>query len=152
MRPIITLATGLVLAAGLALGGCAQEGAKSASGPMTITMPISPGQEVPPVQSKASGSAVVTLDPAKKTIAWKITWENTSGDVVAAHLHGPAAPGANAGVVIPLGQGSPLKQPLEGTATLSDAQWADLAAGKDYINLHTAANKGGELRGQVPGK
>jgi hypothetical protein len=39
--------------------------------------------------------------------------------------------------------------PIKGTATLTDAQAADLAAGKWYFNVHTEANKGGEIRGQV---
>jgi hypothetical protein len=63
-----------------------------------------------------------------------------------AHFHGPAEPGKNAGVAVPF------KDPAsgaEGSATLTDAQAADLMAGKYYINVHTAANPGGEIRGQV---
>ena len=43
----------------------------------------------------------------------------------------------------------PTSSPVEGSATLTDAQAADLMAGKYYINIHTAANPGGEIRGQV---
>jgi hypothetical protein len=56
-------------------------------------------------------------------------------------------PGDNAGVVVPL-SGS-LASPIKGTATLTAAQVADLKAGKWYVNVHTAANPGGEIRGQV---
>ena len=62
------------------------------------------------------------------------------------HFHGPAEAGKNAGVVLPI---APAKSRMEGSATLTDAQAADLAAGKWYVNVHTAANKDGEIRGQV---
>ena len=55
--------------------------------------------------------------------------------------------GENAGVAIPF-KGK-LKSPIKGSAVLTDAQAADLMAGKDYVNVHTAANKDGEIRGQV---
>ena len=42
-----------------------------------------------------------------------------------------------------------LTSPIKGDATLTDAQLADLQAGRWYLNIHTDANKGGELRGQV---
>jgi CHRD domain len=144
MQHIMRLCAGLAIAGSLALAGCAQ-------GPQgkTINVPLAAAQEVPPNDSKGSGAAALTLDPAAKKITWKVTWQNLTGDAAAAHLHGPAAPGANAGVVVPLGGAGPLKSPLEGSATLNDQQWADLMAGKDYINVHTAANKGGEIRGQV---
>ena len=61
-------------------------------------------------------------------------------------FHGPALACANAGVAVPL------KDPASGskdTVALTDAQIADLEAGKWYVNVHTAANPGGEIRGQV---
>ena len=72
-----------------------------------------------------------------------------SGPVTAGHFHGPAAAGANAGVALPF-SGS-LASPIEGNATLTEAQMADVVAGRWYANLHTAANPGGEIRGQVTG-
>jgi hypothetical protein len=66
---------------------------------------------------------------------------------MAAHIHGPADPGKNAGVVVPL-TGS-LKSPIKGSKVLTSAEVADLEAGKYYVNIHTAANKGGEIRGQL---
>jgi Cu/Zn superoxide dismutase len=142
MRSITAM--GLAMTACLALAACMQ-------GPQskTVTVPMSAAEEVPPNTSAGKGTAALTLDPAAKKVTWKVTWENLTGDAAAAHIHGPAAPGANAGVVAPLGAAGPLKSPLEGSATLTDAQWADLIAGKDYINVHTAANKGGEIRGQI---
>ena len=56
-------------------------------------------------------------------------------------------PGANAGVLVPFS--SPGTSPIKGTATLTDAQEQDLMDGKTYANVHTAANPGGEIRGQI---
>jgi hypothetical protein len=103
-------------------------------------------QEVPATDSKGTGTAAVTYDTATKLLKWKVTYSGLSGPATAAHIHGPAEPGKNAGVSI----GFPKPEsPIEGSATLTDAQAADLAAGKFYVNVHTAANKGGEIRGQL---
>ena len=64
-----------------------------------------------------------------------------------AHFHGPTDPGKNAPIIVPV-QGS-VASPIKGTATLTEPQAADLMAGKWYFNVHTEANKGGEIRGQV---
>ena len=67
---------------------------------------------------------------------------------IAAHFHGPAAAGKNAGIALGLPNGN-LPAAFEGSATLSDVQAADLLAGRWYFNLHTAAYPAGEIRGQV---
>jgi hypothetical protein len=105
-------------------------------------------QEVPPVTGAASGKGTFTLNPATKELMWNVTYSGLSSDAAAAHIHGPAAAGANAGVVVNLAP-SGMKSPLEGKATLTDAQIADLQSGKYYLNVHTANNKGGEIRGQI---
>ena len=103
--------------------------------------------EVPPTTTAGKGTADIDYDPATKKLSWKVTHSGLSGPATAAHFHGPAEPGKNAGgaVAIPNAASSP----VEGSATLTDAQAADLAAGKYYVNVHTAANPGGEIRGQV---
>jgi hypothetical protein len=100
--------------------------------------------EVPPTNSVGNGNAMVTLDTASKTLAWKITYSGLTGDATAAHFHGPAAPGANAGPVVDISG-----KIAEGSATLTDPQMADLQAGKWYLNIHTAKFPDGEIRGQV---
>jgi hypothetical protein len=105
-------------------------------------------QEAPPVNSGGQGSAELSLNTATKQLTWKVSFSGLSSDAAAAHIHGPAGPGANAGVVVNLAPNG-MKNPLEGSATLTDAQIADLMAGKDYVNVHTATNKGGEIRGQI---
>ncbi len=114
----------------------------------TFHTTLSAQQEVPPTDSKGAGTGTFTLNPATKQLTWSVTYSGLTGDAGAAHIHGPAAPGANAGVAVNLAP-SGVKNPITGSATLTDAQIADLMAGKDYVNIHTAANKGGEIRGQI---
>ena len=103
--------------------------------------------ETPPNTSAATGTADLDYDAASKKLSWKLTYSGLSGPATAAHFHGPAEAGKNAGVAVAIPKAS--KSPVEGSATLTDAQAADLEAGKYYINIHTAANPGGEIRGQV---
>jgi hypothetical protein len=103
--------------------------------------------EVPPVTTAGKGTADVDFDPATKKLSWKLTHSGLSGPATAAHFHGPGEPGKNAGVAVAIPNAA--SSPAEGSATLTDAQAADLAAGKYYVNVHTAANPGGEIRGQV---
>jgi hypothetical protein len=104
-------------------------------------------QEVPPVTTQGKGSADVAFDAASKKLSWTVTYSGLSGPATAAHFHGPAEPGKNAGVAVPIPNQA--NSPVSGSATLTDAQAADLAAGRYYVNIHTAVNPGGEIRGQV---
>jgi hypothetical protein len=104
--------------------------------------------EVPSVTTTAgTGAAKVSLDPATKKLEWSITYSKLSGPPTMAHFHGPAGAGANAPPVITITP--PLDSPISGSAVLTDAQIADLKAGSWYINIHTAQNPKGEIRGQV---
>jgi hypothetical protein len=103
--------------------------------------------EVPANTSAGTGTADVDYDAATKKLTWTLTYSGLSGPATAAHFHGPAEAGKNAGVKVPIANAT--SSPAEGSATLTDEQAADLLAGKYYINVHTAANPGGEIRGQV---
>ena len=103
--------------------------------------------EVPPNASAGTGTAAITYDTASKKLSWRWSYAGLSGPAGAAHFQGPAEAGKNAGVAVAIPNAT--SSPVEGSATLTDAQAADLAAGKYYINIHTAANPGGEIRGQV---
>jgi hypothetical protein len=104
-------------------------------------------QEVPPTGSMGTGTADITLDRASNELVWRISYSGLSGPATAAHFHGPASPGSNAGVQVNLGDD--LKSPIMGSAILTDAQEQQLLAGQWYVNIHTAAHPDGEIRGQV---
>jgi hypothetical protein len=103
--------------------------------------------EVPPNQSKGSGRMDATFNRQTKMLTYTVNYQDLSGPVTAGHFHGPADPGANAGVVVPLQ--APMTSPINGKATLNDQQINDLAANKLYVNLHTQQNPNGEIRGQL---
>ena len=111
---------------------------------MMFKADLKAASEVPPTQSTGSGNAMVTLDTEKKTLSWKTTYSGLTGDATAAHFHGPAAPGENAGPVVDV-----TGKIEEGSAMVTDGQIKDLEAGKWYINIHTAKYPDGEIRGQV---
>jgi hypothetical protein len=116
---------------------------------VTFKAQLSAAQEVPPTDSKAKGEVTATYDTASKKLSWKGTYSDLSGPPTAAHFHGPAGPGKNAGVAIPIFTGAAAKSPFEGSATLTDAQAQELMGGQWYANIHTANNKAGEIRGQM---
>jgi hypothetical protein len=122
--------------------------APSFAATVNYTASLKGSSEVPPTDSKGVGAVTATYDTASKKLTYSVTYSGLSGPATAAHFHGPAAESANASPVVPVAA-TALASPIKGDATLTDAQAADLAAGKWYFNVHTAANKGGEVRGQV---
>ena len=124
------------------LGACSS----MAGSRVGVSATLSSAAEVPPNQSTATGTLQGSYDKQSKLLSWKLVYAGLSGPATMAHFHGPAMAGENAGVVVPLANPA---SAVENTATLTDAQEADLLAGKWYINVHTAANPGGEIRGQL---
>ena len=112
-----------------------------------ISAKLSGANEVPAVSTAGSGMLDASFNKTTSVLAYTVTYSGLSGPVAAGHFHGPALAGANAGVA--LGFSGSMDSPIKGSATLTAAQAADLMAGKWYVNLHTAANKGGEIRGQA---
>jgi hypothetical protein len=104
--------------------------------------------EVPPKASSGTGTVTATLNTDTEEFKYHIEFKDLTGPAVAAHFHGPAAVGANARPQVPI-TANPIVSPIDGTATLTADQAKDLLDGKWYFNVHTAANPGGEIRGQV---
>lgn len=137
------------LRAGMAAIACAA--AMAMASPSTAAMmnfkaSLSGKSEVPPNTASATGTVTATYDTDSKKLTWKGSYSGLSGPATAAHWHGPAPAGKNAGVMIPINPHGPS---FEGSATLNDAQAKALMDGDLYFNIHTAANKAGEIRGQL---
>lgn len=133
----------------LTLGLClsAHSATPVSSETVDMTASLSPKSEVPPVDSNGTGSVSVKFDKKTSQLSYTITFANLSGPATAAHFHGPAPVGKNAGVAVPI-KGA-MTSPMSGGVTLNAAQAADLLAGVWYLNLHTATHPNGEIRGQV---
>ncbi len=145
MTPYRTLTSSVLLASLLALSAC--NTSPMASNVSTLNARLSGANEVPASNSNGSGTLSANLDKTTRVLSWTVTYSGLSGPATAGHFHGPAATGQNAGVALPF-TGS-LESPIRGTATLTPAQMDAVMNGNWYVNLHTAANPGGEIRGQV---
>jgi len=153
-----TLLLSCIACASLALAGCAAKSggssapaASAASSSMQVyTATLTPAEEVPPAaDSKGTGTAELRVDSRTNEMTWKVSYSGLTGPATAGHVHGPAAKGANAGVVIPFTTLTPGATSAEGKGTMTQAQYGDLAAGLYYVNIHTAKYPGGEVRGQL---
>ena len=103
--------------------------------------------ETPPTDSKGTGMLDAKFDTSTKTLTWTVSFSGLTGPAAAAHFHGPAPAGKAAGVLVPLTGGT--ASPMKGSAKLTDAQAKALSDGMMYLNIHTAAHKDGEIRGQL---
>jgi CHRD domain len=123
--------------------GCS---ATSGAGNEEIKVKLTGDQEVPPVKTAASGSGTFVI-AADKSVSGSITTTGVEG--IAAHIH-DSAPGQMCGakngpVIIPLTKGPDNTWSAPAGAKLTDAQYASFKAGNLYVNVHSAANKTGEI-------
>lgn len=115
----------------------------SALSAQTFNILLTGSQEVAP--NMAGGAGYASLELSGTSLSYQINYQ-TSGPLTGAHFHGPAAAGVNASVA----QGLTLSaSPITGSISLTSGNISDLMAGNWYLNLHTGANPGGEIRGQV---
>jgi hypothetical protein len=103
--------------------------------------------ETPPNDTKGTGMVDAQFDTSSKTLSWTITYSGLTGPAIAAHFHGPAPVGKPAPGMVPI-TGS-LASPMKGAAKLTDPEAKALMDGMMYFNIHTAAHKPGEIRGQL---
>ncbi len=131
---------------GVVLAACVVFAFPSRAETISFKADLKASEAVPPNDSKGTGAVTATYDTASKKLTWKGNYSGLTGPATMAHFHGPAEPGKNAGVAVPI---TPSTSPFENSANLTDAQAADLLAGRWYVNVHTAAHPGGEIRGQL---
>jgi hypothetical protein len=139
LKQLTKLSLWVVCTVAALLLGCAEMG----TGGTKVT--LSGSQEVPPVTTAASGSGTITIG-ADKSVSGSVTTTGVAG--MAAHIHVGAA-GKNGPVIVPLAKTSDNVWSVPAGAKLTDVQYADYKAGNLYVNVHSAANKGGEIRGQL---
>ena len=133
----------------------ANDNSAAATGDVIIktTFPMKSDQEVPANNSSATGTADVTYNKDTKMLTYTLNWSGLTGKATMAHIHGTAPKGTNAGVKHDLSD--VLKKETSGSFTdsvkidASDIKEDSLLAGFYYFNIHTPANAGGEIRGQI---
>jgi hypothetical protein len=116
-----------------------------------FTASFSGAQEVPPTGSPGTGPGTVLLNGTEDQITVMASFANLQSDANAAHIHGPAPPGVEAGVVFGL-SGVPAATSgiiPDQSFAISATQVGDLKAGQHYFNIHTTGFGGGEIRGQI---
>ena len=106
-------------------------------------------QEVPPNASPASGTGFFVLDNTGTQLTYSVTYSGLTANRTAAHFHGPALPGVNAGVVFPIAGTGPTSGNISGTWAIDPTNVTRLNSGLLYVNIHTGNFPGGEIRGQV---
>lgn len=95
----------------------------------------------------ATGEFNGTLDTDTLELTWTVSYEGLSGQLIGAHIHGPAQPGENAGILI--GFEGIETSPFSGSEVIEESVISEILAGLYYANLHTEANPGGEIRGHI---
>jgi hypothetical protein len=129
-------------------GGQRAEAARPEAKGQAVKVALSGNNEVPPVQTKATGGGTITVGQ-DKSVSGSVTTKGIEG--TAAHIH-DGAPGKNGPVIIPLTKNGETWSVPAGSK-LTDEQYKNFHAGNLYVNVHSAANKAGEIRGQLtPGK
>ena len=123
--------------------------------PPTFVATMNGAGENPPKAVAATGTATIVKNGA--TYTYTITYTGMSGALTGAHIHGPAGAGVNANVIVPFdvtgaGTSGTLTGTFTGTNNVNispDSLDKLMTSGNAYVNLHTALNGGGEIRGPL---
>ncbi len=142
MRRFVVAGLGAVA---LAVAGCAEMKSMMQTHHM-VNVTLTGGEEVPPVSTAARGAGTITIN-TDKTVSGSVT---TTGlpTAMAAHIH-TGARGQNGPIAVGMVKTSDNVWSIPGGSRLTDAQYDAFKAGNTYVNIHTPANKGGEIRGQL---
>lgn len=122
------------------LAGCA-----TMEGRHQVKVVLSGTEEVPPVVTKATGSGAIVI-AADKSVSGSVTTTGVAG--TAAHIH-LAPAGKNGPVIVPMEKTADNVWTIKAGSKLTDAQYESFKAGDLYVNVHSAAHKGGEIRAQL---
>ena len=132
MRIILQVAAATLLAASLSLASAKD-----------VKITLTGDQEVPAVTTDAKGEGKITIG-TDKTVSGKVTTTGIEGTM--GHIHQGAAPGENGPPIITLEKAADGSWAVPAGSKLTDEQYAAFKAGKLYVNIHSAAHKGGEIR------
>ncbi|AIZ63895.1 hypothetical protein PK28_09735 [Hymenobacter sp. DG25B] len=144
MKKLSSSLLAVLLMGAVAFTGCKKDDDDDAAPSTTkLEATINGQQEVPAVTSAGSGNFTGTYDKMSRVLTYTVTYQGFTPS--AGHIHA-AAPGSNGPVVVPF---SSVTSPITGTATLSEADAAELLKGNFYVNFHTSANPSGEIRGNI---
>lgn len=141
-KTVTIISTLTALAVGLLL---TSHTGRAAFNELRLTATLNGANEVPPITTDASGVGNFIINTADNTLHFDITVQGLSSTETAAHIHGPAEIGINAGVLFPL----PLGNIKTGVWNYPEAAEADIISGRTYVNVHSITSPGGEIRGQI---
>ena len=153
LMPVVLSALTVIGAAGCASKAGMSDGDKMHGMPdgMMQRMPaitLNGSHEVPPVNTTATGNGTITVS-ADKSVSGSVM--TTGIDALSAHIHEGAA-GTNGPVIIPLAKTADNTWAVPAGAMLTDGQYASYMSGNLYVNVHSAAYPGGEIRSQLNSK
>ena len=138
--PLMALGVAALVLSAVAAGG-------THATKMNFTAVLNAGQEVPhPAGAMSGASGKFTASVSGTQITWKLTFSHLTGAATAAHIH-TGKKGVEGAVIVPLC--GPCKSPASGTGTVTSSQLKAMKAGTTYVNVHTAKNPNGEIRGQI---
>lgn len=130
--------------------GCNKDNDNPQKTTYTLSASATGAQEVPPNTTTGTGTLTGNYDANTNALTYTLSWTGLTGPATNMHFHGPALAGVSTTPSLAItGFTSAASGNFSGSATLTDAQEADLLAGKWYWNVHTAINNAGEIRGQV---
>ncbi len=115
--------------------------------PLQLTVTLNGASEVPAVTTTATGTGTLTM--IGNQLSYVVSYSGLAGTATASHIHGPADAAHLAGVLVPLNTPTGTSGTISGTLSLTPQVLADVLAGMTYINIHSTANPGGEIRGQI---